>query len=108
MLAKRELIPQALPGLQRKVSTRLTTIHRIRPIFRGISRYLTTSKPLLLVCCALFASEVARLEATRLASERNGGVRQAFASHVVIQRKALIGALHLLYWLAKEDPHNQI
>ena len=40
----------------------------------------------------------ARLEATRLASERDGGIRQIFASGVVLQRKALIGALHLLYW----------
>ena len=47
--------------------------------------------------------EAQQLEATRLASERDGGVRQAFASRVVLQRKALIGALHLLYWLAKEE-----
>lgn len=38
-----------------------------------------------------------------MASERDGGVRQAFASRVVLQQKALIGALHLLYWLAKEE-----
>lgn len=44
-----------------------------------------------------------QLEATRLASERDGGIRQAFCSRVVVQRKALIGALHLLYWLAKEE-----
>jgi hypothetical protein len=47
--------------------------------------------------------EAQKLEATRLASERDGGVRQAFASRVVLQRKALIGAFHLLYWLAKEE-----
>lgn len=41
----------------------------------------------------------AQLEATRLAYEKDGGgVRQAFACCVVVQRKALIG---LLYWLAK-------
>ena len=32
-------------------------------------------------------------EATRLASERDGGVRQAFSNRVMIQRKAVIGAL---------------
>lgn len=37
------------------------------------------------------------LDYTRLASEQSGGIRQAFASHVALQRKALIGALHLMY-----------
>ena len=50
--------------------------------------------------------EAQQLEATRLASERDGGIRQAFASRVVVQQKALIGALHLLYWLAKEVAHT--
>ena len=44
-----------------------------------------------------------QLEATRLVSERDGGIRQAFSSRVVVQRKALIGAFHLLYWLANEE-----
>ena len=44
-----------------------------------------------------------QLEAIRLAFERDGGIRQAFSSCVVVKRKALIGALHLLYWLAKEE-----
>ena len=44
-----------------------------------------------------------QLEATRLASERDGGIRQAFSSRVVVQRKALIGALYVLCWLAKEE-----
>jgi hypothetical protein len=42
-------------------------------------------------------------ESTRLASKQSGGIRQAFATRVVVQRKALIGALHLMYWLAKEE-----
>ena len=42
-------------------------------------------------------------EAIRLASERDGGVRQAFRNRVMIQRKAVIGALHLVYWLAKKE-----
>jgi len=44
-----------------------------------------------------------QLEATRVASERDGGIRQAFSSRVVAQRKALVGALRVLYWLAKEE-----
>ena len=36
-------------------------------------------------------------EATRLGSERDGGVSQAFSNRVMIQRKALIGALYLVY-----------
>ena len=51
--------------------------------------------------------ESQQLEAARLASERDGGIRQAFSSRVVVQRKALISALHPLYWLAKEVvPHT--
>ena len=44
--------------------------------------------------------------ATRLGSERDRGVRQAFSNRVMIQRKAVIGALHLVYWLAKEVAHT--
>lgn len=40
-----------------------------------------------------------QLEAARLVSERNGGIRQVFSSRVVVQRQ---GALRLLYWLAKD------
>ena len=43
------------------------------------------------------------MEATRLASRSNGGIRQAFSARVMIQRRALIGALHLVYWLAGEE-----
>ena len=35
-----------------------------------------------------------------------GSGTQAFASRLVVQRKVLIGALHLLYWLAKEVAHT--
>ena len=41
------------------------------------------------------------LEAARLASQQNGGIRQAFSARVALKRKALIGALHPMYWLAK-------
>ena len=34
---------------------------------------------------------------------RGGGIRQAFSQQVVVQRKALIGALKMVYWLAKEE-----
>ena len=47
--------------------------------------------------------EAQQLEATRLASEKDGRIRQAFSHRVVVQRKALVGALKLLYWLAKEE-----
>ena len=47
--------------------------------------------------------EAEMLEATKLASQKDGGIRQAFSARVTIQRKALIGALHLMYWLAKEE-----
>ena len=36
-------------------------------------------------------------------SERDGAVRQVFATRLVVHLKALIGALHLLYRLAKEE-----
>ena len=47
--------------------------------------------------------EAQELESTRLASERDGGIRQAFSSRVLVHRKAIIGTFHLLYWLAKEE-----
>ena len=44
-------------------------------------------------------------ESTRSVSEQTGDIRQAFANRVVVQRKALVlvGVLHLMYWLAKEE-----
>ena len=42
-------------------------------------------------------------EAQRLASWRDGGIAQAFSSRVLINRKALIGAIKMMYWLAKEE-----
>ena len=42
-------------------------------------------------------------EAERLASQRDGGIAQAFSARIMINRKALIGALQLMYWLAKEE-----
>ena len=38
-----------------------------------------------------------------MASQRDGGLRQAFSARVTVQRKALIGALNLMYWLAKQE-----
>ena len=43
------------------------------------------------------------LKVQRLASQRDGGIAQAFSAHVLINRKALIGALKMMYWLAKEE-----
>ena len=42
-------------------------------------------------------------EAERLALQRDSGIMQAFSAHVMINRKALIGALKMMYWLAKEE-----
>ena len=48
-------------------------------------------------------SKSQRRECLRLASERNGGIRQAFSARVVVNRKALIGSLQILYWLVREE-----
>ena len=42
-------------------------------------------------------------EADRLASQSDGGIVQAFSARVMMNRKALIGALRIMYWLAKEE-----
>lgn len=44
-------------------------------------------------------------EATRvrLSVERHGGIQQAFQRRVSTQRKALIGALKIVYCLSKEE-----
>ena len=42
-------------------------------------------------------------EADRLASESDGGIVQAFSARVMMSRKALLGALQIMYWLAKEE-----
>ena len=47
--------------------------------------------------------EAEQRETARQASQRDGGIRQAFSARIMVQRKALIGALQLVYWLAKEE-----
>ena len=47
--------------------------------------------------------EAEELESYRVASQRDGGIVSAFSSTVSSQRKALVGAMKLLYWLAKEE-----
>lgn len=47
--------------------------------------------------------EAEQLETARLSSPRDGGIRQAFSARIMLQRNALVGALKLLYWLAKEE-----
>ena len=47
--------------------------------------------------------EAQQVEVTRLASEKDGGIRTAFSSRIVVQRKALIGALRIMNWLVKEE-----
>ena len=42
-------------------------------------------------------------EAERLALQCDGGITQTFSAHMMIDRKALIGALQMMYWLAKEE-----
>ena len=48
-------------------------------------------------------AEAMEHEKARLSSQRSGGIRQAFSQQVVLQRKVLIGALKMVYWLAKEE-----
>ena len=48
-------------------------------------------------------AEAMEHERARLSSQRSGGIRQAFSQQVVLQRKARIGALKMVYWLAKEE-----
>lgn len=47
--------------------------------------------------------EAEKLEHTRLASQRDGGIRQAISAHTVVHREALIGSLQILYWLVKDE-----
>ena len=47
--------------------------------------------------------EAEACEAQWLTLQRYGGIVQAFTAHVLINRKALIGALKMKYWLAKEE-----
>ena len=43
-------------------------------------------------------------EADRLASQSDGGgIVQAFSARVMMNRKALLGTLQIMYWLAKEE-----
>lgn len=44
--------------------------------------------------------ETKELAATKLASQKARGIRQAFSARIMAQRKALFGALNLMYWLA--------
>ena len=45
----------------------------------------------------------AELELNREQAVRDGGIVMAFQQQVVAQRKAVIGALKVVYWLAKEE-----
>ena len=47
--------------------------------------------------------EAEECETQRLASQCDGGIVQAFSARVLVNRKALIGALKMVYWLAKEE-----
>ncbi len=54
---------------------------------------------------SLMHKEAEEMEATRLASKKDGGIRQVMSARVLAQRKA--GALQKMYWLAKEEiPHT--
>ncbi len=56
---------------------------------------------------SLMHKEAEEMEATRLASKKDGGIRQVMSARVLAQRKAIIGALQMMYWLAKEEiPHT--
>ena len=47
--------------------------------------------------------EAVEREATMLSVERHGGIQQAFQRQISVQRKALIGALKIVYCLSKEE-----
>ena len=48
----------------------------------------------------------AELELNREQAVRDGGIVMAFQQQVVAQRKAVIGALKVVYWLAKAIKHD--
>ena len=50
--------------------------------------------------------EAEESEAIRLASKKDGGIRQLMSARVTFQRKTLIGSLQMIYWLVKEDGCN--
>ena len=57
--------------------------------------------------CSLMHRDAETREEDRLASQRDGGIIQAFSSRVVSNRKVLIGAFKMMYWLVKEEvPHT--
>lgn len=47
--------------------------------------------------------EAEERQTLRLASQRHAGIVQAFSVRILINRKALIGALRMMYWLANEE-----
>lgn len=47
--------------------------------------------------------EALEREATRLSVKRHGGIQQAFQRQVCVQRRALVGALKIVYCLAKQE-----
>lgn len=56
--------------------------------------------------CSAMHQDAEAHKADRLASKCNGGIAQAFSSRVISNRKAFIGALKIMCWLAKEEvPH---
>ncbi len=56
---------------------------------------------------SLMHKEAEEMEATRLASKKDGGISQVMSVRVLARRKAIIGAFQMMYWLAKEEiPHT--
>ena len=47
--------------------------------------------------------ETMECETIRLTIERNGGIQQAFQRQICVQRRALVGALKIVYCLAKQE-----
>ena len=43
------------------------------------------------------------IEHTRQSAQHHGGIQKAFTSRIKLQRKAVVGALKVVYWLAKEE-----
>ena len=47
--------------------------------------------------------EAQEIEHTRQSVQRHGGIQKAFTSRIELQRKAVVGDLKAVYWLAKEE-----
>ena len=50
--------------------------------------------------------EAVEKEALLKQSRRDGGIARAFEKQITLQRQAVVGAMKIIYWLAKEVAHT--